>query len=175
MRRLVALLRAVNVGGRKVLMADLRRAAEDAGLENPVTLLSSGNLLVDSDREPEDVARRLEAVILENLGVATDVLVRDRAALDAVIAGNPFGRAALQRPAGLAVMFLSGAPSDAVDSLASACTDGERVQPGPGCLYLDYPNGLGRSKLTNPLIERRLNVRGTARNWNTVGKLRNRL
>ena len=34
-----------------------------------------------------------------------------------------------------------------------------------------YPEGMGKSKLTNALIERKLGVAGTARNWNTVLKL----
>jgi uncharacterized protein (DUF1697 family) len=38
-------------------------------------------------------------------------------------------------------------------------------------LYITYPDGIGDSKLTNAVIERRLGVRGTARNWNTVTKL----
>jgi uncharacterized protein (DUF1697 family) len=38
-------------------------------------------------------------------------------------------------------------------------------------LYIVYPDGIGRSKLTNTLIERRLDTRGTGRNWNTVTKL----
>ena len=39
------------------------------------------------------------------------------------------------------------------------------------CLYIYFPQGAGVSKLSNSFIERRLKVRGTARNWNTVGKL----
>ena len=37
--------------------------------------------------------------------------------------------------------------------------------------YIVYPNGIGRSRLTNTLIERTLGTRGTGRNWNTVLKL----
>jgi uncharacterized protein (DUF1697 family) len=36
-----------------------------------------------------------------------------------------------------------------------------------------YPDGIGRSNLTGALIEKKLGTRGTARNWNTVLKLRN--
>ncbi len=37
--------------------------------------------------------------------------------------------------------------------------------------YVVYPDGVGRSKLTMALIEKKLGTRGTARNWNTVLKL----
>ena len=46
------------------------------------------------------------------------------------------------------------------------------VHPGyDGLASLVYPQGVGRSKLTNVFIEKRLGVRGPARNWNTVGRL----
>jgi uncharacterized protein (DUF1697 family) len=171
LRRLVGLLRAVNVGGRKVLMDDLRRVASEAGFESPATLLASGNLLFGTALPPAEAARRLEAAIREKFGVATDVMVRDRAELAAVVEANPFTRQAKAEPNRLMAMFLSGEPRAELDVLASACAGGEEVVGGPGCLYIWFPNGAGVSKLSNAVIERRLKVRGTARNWNTVGKL----
>jgi uncharacterized protein (DUF1697 family) len=38
-------------------------------------------------------------------------------------------------------------------------------------LYIVYPDGIGRSRLTGAVIEKMLGTRGTARNWNTVLKL----
>jgi uncharacterized protein (DUF1697 family) len=38
-------------------------------------------------------------------------------------------------------------------------------------LYIVYPAGIGRSRLTNVLLEKKLGIRGTARNWNTVLKI----
>lgn len=170
MTRLAALLRAVNVGGRKVVMADLRRVVATA-FDDPQTLLTSGNLIVRSRLTADETARRLEALILVELHVATDVLVRDREALAQVLALNPLMAAAEARPASMAVLFLSAAPAADLSRLDSACTQGEQVRAGPDCLYLDYPAGQGRSRLTLSLIERKLGVRGTARNWNTVRKL----
>lgn len=171
MRRLAGLLRAVNVGGRKLLMADLKRIAAEAGFEAPSTLLASGNLLFGSDLKPEAAERALEAAILKDQGLAADVMVRDLGQLRAVIAANPFSRQAKEEPSRLMAMFLTGEPQAGLDVLDSACAAGEAVRAGPGCLYVWYPDGAGTSKLGNAVIERRLKVRGTARNWNTVGKL----
>lgn len=171
MRRLAGLLRAVNVGGRKVLMADLKRVAADCGFEAPQTLLASGNLLFGTEMAPAAAGALLEAAILRDLGIAADVMARDRAELQAVIGANPFPREARDEPSRLMAMFLSGAPQGDLDDLTPACGLGEQVRPGPGCLYIFYPSGAGVSKLTNVVIERRLKVRGTSRNWNTVGKL----
>ena len=175
MKRLAGLLRAVNVGGRKVLMADLKRVTAEAGFDAPTTLLASGNVLFGTTLPPAEAGRVLEAAILKEIGVATDVLVRDRAELEAVIAANPFPQQARTQPNALVVTFLTGAPDGDVAALAQACVAGEEVRAGPGCLYTWFPNGIGTSKLSNVLIERRLKVRGTGRNWNTVGKLRDLL
>ena len=175
MKRVAGLLRAVNVGGRKVLMADLKRVAADAGFDAPTTLLASGNVLFGTALAPAEAARVLEAAILKEIGVATDVMVRDRAELEAVMAANPFTRQAHDTPASLMAMFLTGDPQGEIASLAPACVLGEEIRPGPGCLYIWFPKGAGVSKLSNAVIERRLKVRGTARNWNTVGKLKDLL
>jgi uncharacterized protein (DUF1697 family) len=171
MKRVAGLLRAVNVGGRKLLMADLKRIAGEAGFENPATLLASGNLLFGTKLAPDAAEKALEAAIEKDLGLAADVIVRDLAQLKAVIADNPFPRQAEEEPNRLMAMFLTGEPQGELSLLESACTAGEQVRPGPGCLYIWFPGGAGTSKLANALIERRLKVRGTARNWNTVNKL----
>lgn len=171
MKRHAALLRAVNVGGRKVAMAELRRVAEAAGFERPQTLLASGNLIFGTDLPKAAAEKRLEAEIEGAFKLFSDVLVRDLADLEAVAAANPFPAEAKTEPNRLMAMFLSGEPQAGLETLESACVAGESVRPGPGCLYIFFPAGAGTSKLANAVIERRLKVRGTMRNWNTVGKL----
>ena len=38
-------------------------------------------------------------------------------------------------------------------------------------VYIYYPNGIGRSKLSQSLLEKKLETVGTARNWNTILQL----
>ena len=83
----------------------------------------------------------------------------------------PLARHRKDEPSRLMAMFLSGKPQGDLESLAPGCVMGEEVRLGPGCLYIWFPQGAGVSKLANSFIERRLKVRGTARNWNTVLKL----
>lgn len=175
MRRVAGLLRAINVGGRKLLMADLVRIATITGFDQPQALLASGNLVFGTERSNSESARRLEAAILNDQGLATDVILRDPVEIQAVLSANPFLRQAAEEPSRLMALFLKGEPLDELDGLIPACTLGEEVRLGPGCLYIWYPQGAGVSKLTNVVIERRLGVRGTARNWNTVGKLAEQL
>ena len=47
----------------------------------------------------------------------------------------------------------------------------EKIRGDGSHAYITYPDGAGNSKLTPAVIERHLGCAGTARNWNTVGKL----
>lgn len=172
MKRVAALMRAVNVGGKGSLpMAQVREMLAEAGFDRPETLLASGNAIVGSELEAEEVERRFEAAIDRRFGFKTDVLVRDVDQLKAVIAQNPFPEFARERPSTFIVYFLRGEPGGELADLKPFCILGEAVAAGPGCLYLCYPEGSGASKLSGATIERKLKVRGTGRNWNTVGKL----
>jgi uncharacterized protein (DUF1697 family) len=170
----IALLRGINVGGHKpVAMADLRALLAGLGFGEPRTLLQSGNLVFRGDA-PSDVAleRLLEAEVERRLGLATQILVRSAEEWDALIAANPFPDAAEHDPGHLLLMPLKAAPAEqAVDALRAASTGPELIRVAGKQAYLVYPEGIGRSKLTNALIERTLGTRGTGRNWNTVLKL----
>jgi uncharacterized protein (DUF1697 family) len=170
----LALLRAVNVGGRAaVAMADLRAVAEAAGLSGARTLLRSGNLLFESAGPgPAALERRLEAALARQLGLKTDVFVRTAAEWGEVVARNPLRDAARRDPAHLVVMVLRDAPgAPAVRALQAAVQGPELARAHGRELYVAYPAGIGRSRLTAAVIERALGTRGTARNWNTVTKL----
>ncbi|PYJ75629.1 MAG: hypothetical protein DME69_14645 [Verrucomicrobia bacterium] len=69
-------------------------------------------------------------------------------------------------------MALKDAPKDTdVKALQAAITGREVVRAGGKHLYIVYPDGIGRSRLTNAVIDKLLGTRGTGRNWNTVLKL----
>jgi uncharacterized protein (DUF1697 family) len=69
-------------------------------------------------------------------------------------------------------MFLKSAASEKDVKAVQASIAGSEIVRGDGRhLYIVYPDGSGRSRLTNALLEKKLGIRGTARNWNTVLKL----
>ena len=78
----LALLRAVNVGGRKLIMSDLKVIAEEAGLENAKTFIASGNLLFASKKSEAAVARLLEERLKAHMQAEVPVLVRTAAELE---------------------------------------------------------------------------------------------
>jgi uncharacterized protein (DUF1697 family) len=171
----VALLRAINLGShQRVAMSDLRDLLERMGYDDVRSLLQSGNLLFRSEaRDGAQLERRLEAEAAKRLGLGTDFFVRSAAEWEAVVAGNPFPAEAKRDPGHLLVMFLKGAPeAKDVERLQAAISGPEVIRARGKDAYIVYPNGVGRSRLTNALLERHLGTRGTGRNWNTVLKLR---
>lgn len=172
MRRLAVLLRAVNVGGVQLKMADLKGLLAAEGFDSPETLLASGNAVVGTSAGSEAVEAKIEAALKAQLGLATDVFVRDLAELEATIAGNPFGAFAAEKPSKMMAVFLKGDPPRDLAPLRKYAVFGEEIAPGPRCLYITYPDGAGRSKLAGAKAFTSI---GTSRNWNTVGKLAGKL
>lgn len=167
----LALIRGVMPATHRVMsMADLRAACAAAGLASPRTHIASGNLLFRSELGEAEL-RKVLAAILGSFGLDNAVFLRRAEELDATIAALPFPGAARERPGKLLVSFMDGAPDPA--ALKGLVPDGcpERVALAGRALYVDHPEGVARSKLTGARIERALGP-ATARNWNTVLKLR---
>jgi uncharacterized protein (DUF1697 family) len=174
MRSHIALLRAINVGGRnRVPMKDLLALLAALGLADGHALLQSGNLLFDGgDRSGADLERLLEEESAARLDLRTDYLVRTAAEWARIVARNPFPDVAARDPGRLVLMLLKDTPDpEQIAALEAAIRGPEQVRADGPHLYLHYPDGIGRSKLTGGLIESTLGTRGTARNWNTVRKL----
>jgi uncharacterized protein (DUF1697 family) len=170
----IALLRGVNVGGHQaVAMSDLRDLATELGFGGARSILQSGNLIFRSDaRTDVDLERLLEAEAEKRLGLRADFLIRSAKEWRAVVARNPFRREAERDPSHLVVMFLkSAAIVKDVKAVQAAIAGSEIIRADGRHLYIVYPDGIGRSRLTNALIEKKLGIRGTARNWNTILKL----
>lgn len=160
----VALLRGVNLGKRLVVMAELRAVCEGAGFTHVRTLLASGNLILESRLSGAKLEAKLEAVILDGLGLKTDVYVRTGAELDAMIAANPFKAFAKTTPNFLVGYFMRAKLSAAEKAALDSQEGPEEIKRGQNCLYIKFPHGQAPSKLKLPKL-------GTARNWNTVTKL----
>jgi uncharacterized protein (DUF1697 family) len=167
----VALLRGINLAGRrKVAMPDLREALAEAGFEDVATYIQSGNIVLNSGKPATRLRTELEKVIEDRFGFAVPVILRSRKQLDSVIAANPFPEPS--DPRLLHVVFLEKAASAAaVKKLAASATGSDEVKSVGKELYLNTPDGFGRSKLAAALAKDPSGITGTARNWRTVLKL----
>ena len=169
----IALLRAVNVGGIKVSMADLRALIIDLGFDGVHTLLNSGNAVFRSKSTAgADLEKLLETEFAQRVGRPTEFFVRAAEEWESVIARNPMTDEARRDPGHLLVVVLKRtATNQEVDALRAAIDGPEVVKADGKQAYIYYPAGVGQSKLTAKLIEKKLGCPGTGRNWNTVLKL----
>jgi uncharacterized protein (DUF1697 family) len=174
MALIISLLRGVNVGGHhKIKMDALRALYESLGLRDVETYVQSGNVVFRARGENlARLAEQIEDGIERSLGFRPSVIVRTPSDLRKVIAGNPFAARRDIEPSKLLVTFLAKDPgAEARQSLLKIKTDPEEIRVSGRELYIYFPNGMGRSKLTGAAIENALKTPGTARNWNTVRKL----
>jgi uncharacterized protein (DUF1697 family) len=169
----IALLRAINVGGIKVSMADLRALLADLEFQDGQTLLNSGNVVFRSKNKTGPILEKfLEAEFAQRTGSQTDFFVRNVEEWKSIIARNPFSEPAERDPGHLLVLLLKRVPTNQeVEALRAAITGPEIFQPDGKHAYVYYSAGVGTSKLTTKLIEKKLGTPNTGRNWNTVLKL----
>ena len=167
----VALLRAVNVGGRnRVPMPTLRALCDDLGYSDVVTYIQSGNVVLNSPaRSAAAVERALTAAIEQEFGLTIAVIVRTKAELDKISRSSPFPKAPPNRVHGACLDAKPAAPR--VRALESYDAGSDEVKVRGREAYLHTPGGYGNSKLSGMFIEKQLQVAATARNWNTVTKL----
>lgn len=169
----VGLLRGVNLGKRQVRKDALIAAATRCGLHAPRTLLASGNLLFESDRDAATLEDDLRRAIHAESGVDAEVFLRTGDQIAAALAVDPFPEATRERPSYVTVTFHREAVTAAMIEAVCSLHDGpERLHAHGRELFIDFPDGQGRSTLDAALRKARpaLPV-GTARNRNTVAKL----
>ncbi len=173
MTRYCAFFGSINVGGNRLTMADLRYALAREEIDNVETVIASGNVLFDYDERPTEGLEELFAwVMRERFDVESFVAVRSKDEVRAAIEGNPF--TGIGEDAQVHTHFLGGQPSpETFDAFVSAYQGRgpEKLAPGDRAIYVDYVEGVGRSRLTAPFIERRLGFAGTARNVRSLARI----
>jgi len=162
MPKYIALLRAVNVGGVKLPMADLRSLCRDAGFARVETYIASGNVVFESRAAPAKVKAELERRLQAYAERPVGVFLRTAPEMAAVLLANPFPNA---DPRYTYAIFLDRrAPRDALERAVGQSDEDMRL--GDREIFVHYGSGMGRSKLRIPAAKA-----GTARNMNTVAKL----
>jgi uncharacterized protein (DUF1697 family) len=173
MKTYVALLRAVNVGGKSLPMEDLRKLCADLDLANVETYLQSGNAVFDSPAAGiATLPAALETQIRKAFGFDVTVFILEPADLQRILKENPF----LEQPGAdlesLYVTFLQYPPAPrqwaALDGMDAAP---DSFRPGEAEVFVSCPGGYGKTKLSNAFFEKKLNMPATTRNWKTVTAL----
>lgn len=173
MTRYCAFFASMNVGGNRLKMDELRYALEREDIEDVETVVASGNVLFSYDDRPSDgMAEMLAFVVEEYFGFSTFAAVRNVEEVRSALVDNPFR--ADRDDQQVHTHFLERQPDPDQFKVMLAAYEGrgeEKIALGDRCLYIDYGDGVGQSKLTSAFMERKLDCRGTARNMRSLQRI----
>ncbi|MDC4203259.1 MAG: DUF1697 domain-containing protein [Candidatus Manganitrophus sp.] len=167
----VALLRGINVSGRKkIRMADLQKSFEALGFDKVRSYLQSGNVIFRSRRtDPKKLASDIKARIAEDFGYDVDILVLSAKEINRVAGSNPlFPRLGKDATLFHATFLFQPVSKADFEKLNLPAQPGEQAVLLGQVVLLFCPNGYGRTKLNNSFFEKKLGVPATTRNWRTV-------
>lgn len=172
MTKYIALLRAINVGGRTVKMEDLRQHFAMPAFKNISTYIQSGNVIFDhASNDKMALARKIEAQLLKTLGYEVKTFLYTPDELADIIKRTPF----TEYPEEMAqhVSFLSTEPTkEAVEKLLEFQNENEQFRIVGQIAYILVKKGAyGLTKFSNNFLEKKLKLDATTRNWATVSKL----
>jgi uncharacterized protein (DUF1697 family) len=174
MKRYVAFLRGMNLGGRRIKNEDLRRHFEEMGFEEVATFRASGNVIFSAaGREAEGkLAERVEAELDKRLGYDVPVFLRSIEEVQAIAAQRPFDSKLVEKSKGkLQVSLLKKKPSPAAKKKALALATDEDLLAVEGReLYWLPSGGISDSDLDLKAIDATLGP-GTIRTIGTIEQI----
>ncbi|TGQ47813.1 MULTISPECIES: DUF1697 domain-containing protein [unclassified Mesorhizobium] len=173
MQTYVALLYSIILGeGRRVVMSDLKAMAEGLGLNNPRTLVATGNLVFETqETEIAALEQRLEAAFVKTFGRHVDIIVRRAGDWLTLAAGNPFPTESLAAADQVAVRVMrKPVAAEAIAALQAYVGRDEKMLAVGGDIWIFFSREPPNSRLLAATSHKRLGI-GTSRNWNTVRKL----
>lgn len=177
MNTYLALLRGINVSGKKIIrMEALRALFEKEGFTDVKTYIQSGNVVFrDKSSSKEKITAKIEKMILAEFGFDVTVFVLDAGQVEKAVDNMAFIDGREPEGAGskkLYVTFLSEIPSaENFERLMQSPIGNDRISLHGDVLYFKLESKASESKLSNNLIESKLKVKATTRNWNVTLKL----
>ena len=174
METFIAFLRGINVAGQKKMpMAEVRKMMTDAKFKDVKTYIQSGNIVFKSEKaSKEELEGMIHLAIEKTFGFDVPVLVKSVSEIRDILNQNPFDNKEDLAENRIYFVLLQNAPNlELVKAFEEIDYPNEIFSVVENCVYLCCKNGYGKAKLNNNLIERKLQVNTTARNYRTMNKL----
>jgi len=172
MQTYISFLRGVNMTGHNsIKMSDLADLYIRLGLSDAETYIQSGNVIFS---KPGNITRealsvKIEQAILEKFNYIIPVMIRTNQELSSMFSYNPFLGEPEFNPAKMAVIFLDTEPTDLQHKkVADIDYPPDKFRIIGRDIFIYCPNGFGRTKLYTNFFEKKMKVKGTARNWKTI-------
>ncbi|MCB9059613.1 MAG: DUF1697 domain-containing protein [Calditrichae bacterium] len=173
MNTFISILRGINVSGQKIIkMADLKMLYEKLGYKNVRTYIQSGNVIFKhSENNVAGHINKIHDEIKNQYGFDVSVIIRTPEEFQKIIAGEPFKLNSDQLKR-LYVTFLSeNGKLEKLSQLEKYMAAKDKCHLSDNHLYFYCPEGYGKTKLSNNMIEKVFGISATTRNWNSVCKL----
>ena len=172
MQIFVAFLRALNMAGHNsVKMKDLSELFAGQGFSDITTYIQSGNVIFRyaGKEKVKDITQKIEKAITTKFGLDIDVMVRSVDELKGLEPRNPFLLEESFTPVKMAVIFLNEkASEDSILAMKKISYPPDKFEISGREIFIYCLNGFGRTKLYTNFFEKKMGVRGTARNWKSI-------
>ncbi|WP_344674647.1 DUF1697 domain-containing protein [Sphingobacterium kyonggiense] len=171
MKSYIIFLRAVNVSGKNIIkMSALKSILEENGLQNVLTYIQSGNIYLKTELEKKDLERQLQQIIKDHFHLDISCFVIEPTKLEQILQENPYCNG--EEPNKVFITFLDAIPdSNLIADLKSIDYSPETFFINKDILYYHLPMGMAKSKYNNNFFEKKLKLKATGRNVNTVLKM----
>ena len=169
----IALLRGVNVGGHTVMMDRLKALLESMGFTGVSTYIQSGNVLFDGGAElPENLCARLEETLSREFGFAIPVVLVNSEELGRMLAANPFAGRELGEGERVHVTVLAETPApETIAGLPADPRSRDEFSIVGRAAYILCRDGYHKTAYSNATFEKKLKMKATTRNVETMAKL----
>ena len=175
MKTYVILVRGINVGGKnKLPMAGLKKCLEELGFSNVSTYIASGNVILESDKRPDEMKAQIEEALPKKFKLDSDlikVLVLSRKQFQAVIDNKPEGFGEQPEKYHSDAIFLVGIDAVEAFSVFNPREGVDKVWQGDGVIYSQRLSAQRTKSRLNKIMVSPAYKSMTIRNWNTTTKL----
>jgi len=173
MTRMIAFLRAINVGGHTVKMENLRALFEQLGFSKVETFIASGNVIFETlEENSTELSEKIERQLFQGLGYEVASFLRTPAEVAEIARLRPFDENQMFAAAALNVAFLR---APLIESQKLALRQFETglddfAVVGREVFWLSRVKQ-SQSKFSNAALEKALKIRSTFRGVNTIKRL----
>lgn len=154
MIQLVSLRGVIPSGKNRVPMKQLQELLQTNGYPNAQTYLYTGNIILTSEKDSNELAEHIYQLILNNIGPDLGILVRTPEAVQQILANNPFQQPEDDLKRVFFSMISHSPTKEAVQVVHEKIkkTD-ERLIVSEDTAYMYIPGSTARSKLSNITLE----------------------
>ena len=167
MKKHIVLLRGINVSGKnKLPMAALRELLNDLNFQNIQTYIQSGNIILESDKSKSEICKKIKNGIFTKFGYDVPVIARTISEWKNAIEKYPYST---ENQKIVAFVFLD--QKSAITEIEIKNIGEDQFKIEKDVVYIYCPSTFAKTKISNNLFERELNVTATTRNLRTTLKL----